>query len=153
MTDRGLTHVALPVRDMEASLAFYAKYAGMRAVHRRSDSHQGRQVAWISDGTRPFVIVLIEVDEVKHPLLPLGHLGVGCATRDEVARLAAEAHDEGRPVWGPTDSGYPVGYWALIGDPDQHTLELSHGQEVALTVERAAGSGKAAHGAQEEDAS
>jgi hypothetical protein len=38
---------------------------------------------------------------------------------------------------GPTDSGYPVGYWALLSDPDGHTLELSYGQEVGLTVERA----------------
>ena len=33
------------------------------------------------------------------------------------------------------DSGYPVGYWALISDPDGHTLEIAYGQEVALTVE------------------
>jgi len=131
--DRGLTHVALPVRDLEASLAFYARYAGMEVVHRRED--HGRGVAWISDGTRPFVVVLIEVDQVRHPLLPLAHLGVGCASRDEVDRLAARAHEEGRAVWGPTDSGYPVGYWTLIADPDQHT------QEVALTVERATGTG------------
>ncbi len=38
---------------------------------------------------------------------------------------------------GPTDSPYPVGYWALISDPDDHTLELSYGQEVALAVSRA----------------
>ena len=137
MSDLGLTHVALPVRDLGASLAFYAKYAGMDVVHRRRDPTHGRQVAWISDCTRPFVLVLIEVNAVKHPLLPIAHLGVGCASREEVDRLVAEAHGEGRPVWGPTDSGYPVGYWALIGDPDRHTLELAHGQEVALTVERA----------------
>jgi catechol 2,3-dioxygenase-like lactoylglutathione lyase family enzyme len=136
--DRGLTHVALPVRDLDASVAFYATYAGMEVVHERKDPAHGTRVAWISDGTRPFVVVLIEVEEVRHPLLPLGHLGVGCASRDEVDRLAEAAHAEGRPVWGPTDSGPPVGYWALIGDPDQHTLELSHGQEVGLTVERAA---------------
>lgn len=138
MVDRGLTHVALPVHDLEASLTFYAKYAGMEVVHRRRDPAHGTEVAWVSDGTRPFVIVLIETGEVKHPLLPVAHLGVGCATREEVDRLAAEAHAEGHPVWGPTDSGPPVGYWALIGDPDQHTLELSHGQEVGLTVDRAA---------------
>jgi hypothetical protein len=33
------------------------------------------------------------------------------------------------------DSGYPVGYWGLIVDPDGHNLELSYGQEVALAVE------------------
>jgi len=35
-----------------------------------------------------------------------------------------------------TDSGYPVGYWAFINDPDGHVLEISYGQEIGLTVER-----------------
>ena len=136
MTDLGLTHVALPASDLAASVAFYAKYAAMRVVHRRVDPADGREVVWLSDGTRPFVIVLIATDKVASPLLPLAHLGVGCSSRAEVDRLAAEARAEGRPVWGPTDSPAPVGYWALISDPDHHTLELSHGQEVALTVAR-----------------
>jgi len=136
MIDRGLTHVALPVTDLDASLAFYQKYAGMQVVHRRRDESTGVQVAWISDHTRPFVVVLIEVAEVPHPLVPIAHLGVGCASREEVDQLVAEAQGEGHPVWGPTDSGYPVGYWALLSDPDHHTLEISHGQEVALAVER-----------------
>lgn len=137
--DRGLTHVALGVTDLTRSLAFYERYASMVPVHERSDPDTGRRVAWVSDGTRPFVIVLVEVETVEHPLLPIAHLGVGVASRDEVDRLAAQAHEEGRPVWGPTDSGEPVGYWALIGDPDDHTLEISHGQEVALTVDGALG--------------
>lgn len=134
MSDVGLTHIALPVTQMAASVAFYAHYAAMRVVHRRVDPADGREVVWLSDGTRPFVIVLIAAERVASPLLPIAHLGVGCATRAEVDRLAAEAHAEGRNVWGPTDSPPPVGYWALIADPDGHTLELSHGQEVALTV-------------------
>jgi catechol 2,3-dioxygenase-like lactoylglutathione lyase family enzyme len=132
--DLGLTHIALPVTNMDASLAFYARYAGMRVVHRRVDPSDGREVVWVSDGTRPFVIVLIQAERVASPLLPLAHLGVGCASRADVDRLAAEARAEGRNVWGPTDSAPPVGYWALIADPDGHTLELSHGQEVALAV-------------------
>ena len=136
MADVGLTHVALPVTEIERSVAFYAKYAGMRVVHRRTDATVGNTVVWLSDGTRPFVIVLIETERVASPLLPIAHLGVGVASRAEVDRLAREAHAEGRSVWGPTDSPPPVGYWALIADPDGHTLELSHGQEVGLTVGR-----------------
>lgn len=138
MSDRGLTHVALPVTNVAASLAFYEKYAGMKLVHRRSDAIAGNTVVWLADGTRPFVIVLIETPEVRNPLLPIAHLGVGCASRAEVDRLVGEAKAEGRPVVGPIDAPYPVGYFALVSDPDQHTLEISHGQEVALAVERAA---------------
>jgi catechol 2,3-dioxygenase-like lactoylglutathione lyase family enzyme len=137
MSDRGLTHVALPVADVEASVRFYERYAGLRPVHRRRDPTVGNTVVWLSDGTRPFVIVLIGVSEVRHPLLPIAHLGVGCASREEVDRRVAQAEAEGLTVYGPIDAPAPVGYYALISDPDQHTLELSHGQEVALTVERA----------------
>ena len=48
MIDVGLTHIALTVTDLDVSIAFYAKYAGMEVVHRRSG------VAWLSDRTRPF---------------------------------------------------------------------------------------------------
>ena len=142
MSDLGLTHVALPVLDLDASVAFYAKYARMEVVHQREEE-AGARVAWISDRTRPFVVVLIQVPEVRNPLLPLAHLGVGCTSREEVDRLCQEAKSEGRAVHGPTDSGYPVGYWALIADPDDHTLEISHGQEVALTVAQGTKAGPA----------
>ncbi len=134
MVDRGLSHVALPVTELEPSLAFYERYARMTPVHRRTDPQTGTRVAWISDGSRPFVVVLIETGSVPHPLVPIAHLGVGCASREVVDRLAARAHSEGRPVWGPTDSGPPVGYWVLIADPDHHTLELAYGQEIGLAV-------------------
>jgi catechol 2,3-dioxygenase-like lactoylglutathione lyase family enzyme len=123
------------VSRLEASLAFWERYASMEVVHRRQDPVSGSEVAWICDGTRPFVIVLIGVSRVEHPLLPIAHLGVGCASRGEVDRLTAMARAEGCLRLGPVDSGYPVGYWALLADPDGHTLELSHGQEVGRTVE------------------
>ena len=35
--DVGATHLALVVSDLERSMAFYARYAGMQVVHRRHD--------------------------------------------------------------------------------------------------------------------
>lgn len=134
MIDVGLTHVALPVADIDRSVAFYARYAGMQVVHRRGDD-SGGDVAWISDRTRPFVIVLIKASEVSPKLSPWAHLGVGCASREQVDELCEQARSEGALLDGPRDSGPPVGYWAFLRDPDGHTLELSHGQEVGLTVE------------------
>jgi len=140
MSDIGLTHIALPVSDVDESVRFYEKYARMSVVHRRGGSDGEGEVVWVSDRTRPFVVVLIGVGKVEHPLRPWAHLGVGCESRGEVDRLCAEASAEGRLLQGPTDSGYPVGYWALLSDPDGHTLELSYGQEVGLAVERSAAS-------------
>ncbi|MEW6269412.1 MAG: VOC family protein [Thermodesulfobacteriota bacterium] len=134
MSDVGLTHVALPVAEAAASVAFYERYAAMRVVHRRRDQATGREVVWLADGTRPFVIVLIEVERVAGRLEGLAHLGVGCATRADVDRLCDAARADGRLRLGPLDAGAPVGYFALLADPDGHTLELSHGQEVGLAA-------------------
>lgn len=147
MSDVGFTHVALLCGNVDESVDFYARYARMETVHERRDG--GARVAWVSDRTRPFVIVLIEVPGwVPRPIFRLGnrlvravapfeHMGVGCASREEVDRLCALAKAEGRLSRGPADYGPPVGYWAFVTDPDGHTLELSFGQEVGLTVEHA----------------
>ena len=135
MTDRGLTHIALPVRDIEESLDFYSRYAGMQVVHRRDDPG-GNRVAWISDLTRPFVLVLIEVAAVDASLGGIYcHVGLGVASRADVDRVCELARAEQRAVHGPEDSGPPVGYWAYVVDPDGHNLEVSFGQDVGLTVE------------------
>ena len=129
MSDIGLTHVALPVRSLAASVAFYAKYAAMRTVHQRPG------VAWVSDHTRPFALVLIETTNEIRPLLPMAHLGVGVRSREDVDRLCRHARDERCLAREPEDSGPPVGYWALIRDPDGHTLEVAFGQDVRHAVE------------------
>jgi catechol 2,3-dioxygenase-like lactoylglutathione lyase family enzyme len=132
--DVGLTHVALLTSNPDASIAFYQKYAAMEVVHRRIDSDTRRTVVWLSDRTRPFVIVLIETTTVDMPLRAFAHLGVGCRSREDVDRLCAEARGDGCLHSGPADSGYPVGYWAFLLDPDGNTLEISYGQEIGLTL-------------------
>ena len=133
--DQGFTHVALPIADAERSIAFYERFADMTVVHRRVDPTSGAEVVWLSDLTRPFVIVFIET-KVSHQLGGFAHLGVGCASREVVDERCAAARAAGHAVLGPLDDGPPVGYWAIIADPDGHNLELSHGQTVAFTVSR-----------------
>ena len=136
--DLGLTHVALTVSDLDRSIAFYERWAGMEVVHRRADAH-GSRVAWLSDLTRPFVVVLIEqAAPVEVVLGGFAHLGVGCSSRADIDRLAAEATEAGCLRLGPVDSGPPVGYWIFVADPDGHHIELAYGQDVGLTVAAAA---------------
>jgi catechol 2,3-dioxygenase-like lactoylglutathione lyase family enzyme len=138
MNDIGLTHIALPVADVERSIQFYATYAAMQVIHRRIDATTGANVVWLCDHTRPFAIVLIQVAAVQTMLAPLAHLGVGCKSREEIDLLCTKASQSGVLLQAPQDSGYPIGYWAFLRDPDGHTLELSHGQEIGLTVEQTA---------------
>ena len=136
MPDVGFTHVALPVTNLDASVAFYDKYTGLRVVHRRAlATDENRDIAWLSDGTRPFVLVLAEAATVESPLGPFAHLGVACASRGEMDELCAVARSEGCLREEPRETGGPAGYLAMLNDPDGHTLELSYGQEVGLTVD------------------
>ena len=137
MLDVGLTHIALPTSDIGRSIEFYAAYAEMQVVHRRIDSETDAEVVWLSDHTRPFVIVLIQTPSVQPVLSPLAHLGIGCKSREAVDMLCDKARQAGLLVEEPKDSGYPIGYWAFLRDPDGHTLELSYGQEIGLTVTQA----------------
>ncbi len=129
--DLGLTHVALPVTDLDRSVAFYSEFADMEVVHQRGEP--GERVAWISDRTRPFVVVLLE-RSVDHRLGGWSHLGVGLGSREAVDESLGRALAAGYEVLGAFDSGPPVGYWGIIADPDGHNLELAFGQEVGFTV-------------------
>jgi catechol 2,3-dioxygenase-like lactoylglutathione lyase family enzyme len=134
MSDLGLTHIALPVHNVERSIEFYAIYAQMHVIHRRIDTETGVSVVWLTDNTRPFVIVLIQTDLVYPVLSPLAHLGVACPSREFIDQLCDRAEREGLLIAKPKDSGSPIGYWAFLRDPDGHTLELSYGQEIGLTI-------------------
>ena len=143
--DRGLTHIAFMVSDLDASIAFYGAYADMQVVHQRAADDGSGRVAWISDGTRPFVLVLIEspspfpgsglLPRAIAGLVPhFSHLGVACTSREAVDEACRRAEEEGILEMAPRDFGEPVGYFGLIRDPDGYNLEVSYGQEVGLAV-------------------
>jgi catechol 2,3-dioxygenase-like lactoylglutathione lyase family enzyme len=132
--DIGFTHVALSASDIDKSIDFYRRFANMSVMHERIDTEIDKRVVWLSDKTRPFVLVLVQSTNPTPILGPFAHLGVGCIDRAEVDRLCELARAEDCLARQATDSGYPVGYWAFIRDPDGHILEVSFGQEIGLTV-------------------
>ena len=81
--DVGFTHVAFTVRCLASSIDFYTRYTAMTVIHQREpDLPSARKVAWLSDRTRPFALVLVQSDDpADTPLGPFGHLGVACATQ------------------------------------------------------------------------
>lgn len=125
------THIALQSRDLDRSIAFYARYCGMRAVHSRGAS--GDRVVWLGWGEDPpkFVIVLIEAGYEANIQPPSQHIGMAVENRARVDELFALAREDGSPVhWPPRDAGEIVGYFCGIRDPDGNLVEFSHGQRI-----------------------
>jgi catechol 2,3-dioxygenase-like lactoylglutathione lyase family enzyme len=142
-----LTHIALPVRNLDAQLEFYAKHTSMRVVSTREDLESGLRTAWIANerditpkGAR-FVIVLIEGslprdivgNEMKQEytfLTSISHLGISMDSREDVDRIAAIAKAEGTLVLGPMYRNAIVGYICLVRDPDGNNIEFSVEQDL-----------------------
>lgn len=123
------THVALQTRDIDASIAFYRKYCGLRIVHDRTEDFR---VVWLGAGEQPprFVIVLLHKDYARNEQPEYQHLGLAVERREDVDRIYAEAAREGIAVWPPTDGGPVVGYFCAVRDPDGNIVEFSHGQPI-----------------------
>ena len=125
-----LTHLALHVKDLEASLAFYRGYCGLEAVHSREDE-PGVRTVWIAEPGRgkDFVFVLLEGGPGgRQREGDLSHLGFACKDRQSVDHLAAKADAEGRLLWPVTDAPPPLGYFCGVRDPDGNQVEFSFGQ-------------------------
>ena len=137
-----LTHIALPVRDLDATLAFYEKYTTLKKIHSRHDPETDLRSAWLAnerdikaEGTARFVIVLIcgklptkvtgDIKEEYGFLTSISHLGLSLESREEVDRVAAMAKEEGCLLLGPMYRNPVVGYICIVKDPDGNNLEFS----------------------------
>ena len=131
------THVAIHTRDLEASVAFYRRYASLHEVHRRTEHDV--TVVWLAEPGRrePFVLVLLGLphEDAVHPT-PLAHLGYEVASRARVDELAAEAAAAGVEITGPVEGGPVVGYYCMLMDPDGIWVEFSYGQSVGEALRK-----------------
>lgn len=128
MTPR-LTHIALHLRDLDASIGFYRDICGMKIIHQREDA--GTRVVWMAEPGREtdFIFVLIPGgpgrDQAENDF---SHLGFALDSRAAVDRVATAAERAGCLAWAPRDEPYPVGYYCGLRDPDGNFVEFSYGQ-------------------------
>lgn len=132
-----LTHFALHVSSIDATSAFYERFAGMRVVRSWADQDgSSLKVKWLksAETSNPFVLVLLkgtsETFGGGHQGIigPLSHFGFALDSRGEVDDVANRARAAGALVMAPRYSGETVGYHCYLKDPDGHSVEFSFGQ-------------------------
>lgn len=137
------THMALCVKDIEASIKWYEDYTHLRLFARNQDVNG--YGAWLIDPDQPdppFLLVIAEFFEGKDPfegtehaaLGPFAHFGIEMTTKDKVDAIADKAKKDGCLALGPMQMPDPVGYICFLKDPDGNTLEFSFNQGVYETV-------------------
>ena len=120
-----LTHIALMVRDIDASTEFYRRYCGMKPVHDRG-SDQERTV-WLAEPGREGVLVFVLIRGDARPPQGAGdysHFGFALESRAAVSALAARAREEHCLMWEPREDPPPVGYYCGVRDPDGNVVQL-----------------------------
>lgn len=130
------THIALPVHDIDASIAWYVGYTPLTLVARRHDD-QG-QSAWLADPATtaaPMVLVLVamDADADRGPVATLGpfaHIGIELPSREGVDEIAARGDEAGCLAWEAQQLPPPVGYICALTDPDGNMVEFSFDQHV-----------------------
>lgn len=123
-TVSGVHHVAITVRDLDASVAFYERLLGSPPAASLEGEGLRRRLFALPGGTN---LGLTQHDRgVEGDFSPfhpgLDHLGLGVASRDELAAWVRHLDDVGIAHDGIVDVDY--GSALSVKDPDGIALEL-----------------------------
>lgn len=131
-----MTHVALHVPDLDASVGFFQSYCGLKVVHERG--FKASRVLWLAEAGREtslvFVLIPGGTERAQDPR-DFGHLGFALDSRAAVDAVAARARGEGRLVFEPRQEAYPVGYYCFVRAPCGRSVEFSYGQPLGPGAE------------------
>lgn len=124
-----LTHLALHVPDLQASIDFYSRFCGMRVIHERAG--KGSKIVWMSEPGKEHAFIFVIMPGGVHRHLPdndYSHFGFAVESREAVDAIARQAERAGCLIWPPRDEPYPVGYYCGLRDPAGNYVEFSFGQ-------------------------
>ena len=133
------THIALRVRDVDASIAFYTEFTPLELLHRRQDDYgHGVWLGQPDSPDKPFVLVLAQffpetdpfADAPQEVLAPFAHLGIELTSAAAIDEIAARAEAAGCLAMPATEMPPPIGYICMVTDPDGNRIEFSYDQGV-----------------------
>lgn len=110
-----LNHLHLRVRDLDRSLAFYARFFGLNEHVRHG------AIAFVTDDAR-FDLALAPADEVE-PLPAWFHFGFRLDDADAVRRLHDEMQAAGVAIVEPLGVHQDL-VWFRCADPDGYRIEV-----------------------------
>ncbi|MEM8934816.1 MAG: VOC family protein [Pseudomonadota bacterium] len=133
------THMALCVKDIDATIAWYEEFTHLKLFSKREDVNGWG--AWMVDPEQPdppFLLVIAQFYEGKDPfapakheaLGPFAHFGIEVTSKEEIDRVAELGKEKGCLALGPVAMPDPIGYICFLKDPDGNTIEFSYDQKV-----------------------
>ena len=137
------THIALRVKDIDATIDWYTKYTPMTLLDRREDADGFGAWLGMDDMTEhPFILVVAQfleghdpfADSPRATLAPFAHLGIEVTNKEDVDAMAERGREDGYLAMPPTMMPAPIGYICMLRDPDGNTIEYSWDQGVYTTV-------------------
>jgi len=133
------THIALRVKNIDETIAFYTSMTPLELLDKRSDEFgHGAWLGHSDNADKPFILVLAQFfpetdpfkDAPQEVLAPFAHLGIELTSRQELDDLAARAKEAGCLAMPPTEMPPPIGYICMVRDPDGNMIEFSYDQGV-----------------------
>jgi len=139
------THIALRVKDIDATIAWYTDFTPLELIEKREDSDgYGAWLGMPGKTNNPFILVVAQFFEGSDPfafapqtvLGPFAHLGMELPNRADVDAVAVKGEEAGCLGMPPTEMPGPIGYICMLNDPDGNTVEFSWDQGVFTTLDK-----------------
>ena len=143
-TEPRWTHVALRVRDIDATIAWYSSMTPLQLIDKREDDMgYGAWLGMPGATNNPFILVVAqffpETDPFKDAplevLAPFAHLGMELPSKDAVDAIAARGAEADCLAMPATMMPPPIGYICMLRDPDGNMVEFSWDQGVYATLQ------------------
>ena len=128
---RGLRHLALRVRDVRASQAFYERFFDMKVVWEPDPEN-----VYLSTGVDNLALHQVSKEEwekfAPSPHHPLDHLGFLMDSPDSVNALFQEVSTQGVTIVQPPKQHRDGSFSFYMADPDSNTIQVLYEPSVQL---------------------